>query len=334
MQKKNAFTLVELLIVLAIMAILMSIAAPKLGHALDGARERKCGNNLKQLHSAVITYAMNHNGSLPWAQSHEHLDVASGTYSPHNGWVSWVPKSSGKEDSRQKVKEDRDKLWKKDNRHPHSAEMVDDLGTGPTALHAIETGEIYEYVGSIEFYACPLLRTKSGGRDATNKVWRSYAMNPFFYSPSGRSWRQRQSTHIGVSAGLPDGMRISGISEVAKKNTVPEPSKLLLFTEIVIDPEKESVARDGFEDNARSKDHVFDCVIHPEDKDRILSGTLDPTSTEVIFANHPTGPKRSKVGLAVFFDGHIEKFTSGVGVGGETRNTAWYLIRGLNPDAE
>ena len=332
MQKKNAFTLVELLIVLAIMAILMSIAAPKLGHALDGAREQKCRNNLKQLHSAVITHAMNHNGSLPWAQSHEHLDVSSGTYSPHNGWVSWVPKSSAKGDSGKKVITDRDAIWKKDNRHPHSAELVDDLGTGPVARQAIEAGSIYEYIGSIEFYACPLLRTKSGDKDGTNKVWRTYAMNPFFYSPSGRSWRQRQSTHNGVSAGLPGGMGISGESGVAKKNTVPEPSKLLLFTEIAVDPTKESVAREGFEDNARSSSHACDCVIHP--KDRTLSGTVDPTSTEVIFANHPTGPKRSKVGLAVFFDGHIEKFTSGVGVGGENRNTAWYLIRGLNPDAE
>ncbi len=332
MQKKNAFTLVELLIVLAIMAILMSIAAPKLGHALDGAREQKCRNNLKQLHSAVITYAMNHDSQLPYAQSYEHLDISSGTYSARNAWVSWVPKASGKTDTGKEVKAKRNSLWEKDNRHPHSGELMDDLGRGRVARQAIEAGSIYEYVGSIEFYACPLLRSSSG----TNKVWRTYAMNPFFYTPSGRSWRARLSTHIGVSAGLPGGMGVSKESGFEKKNTVPEPAKLLLFTEIALpsDDGKESVDRSGFEDDARGSSHVGDCTIHPDSRTISESDAANAGSHEVIFANHPTGPKHSKTALAIFFDGHIEKVTAATSAGGETRNTAWYLNRGFNPSAE
>ena len=64
----GAFTLVELLVVLAILAVLASLLAPALGRATGKARSLACVNNLRQLGIAVRTYAEDHAGVLPQAE--------------------------------------------------------------------------------------------------------------------------------------------------------------------------------------------------------------------------------------------------------------------------
>jgi len=53
----KAFTLVELIIVIAVIAVLMSILIPILHTAREQTREVMCGSNLKQLSLALTTYA-------------------------------------------------------------------------------------------------------------------------------------------------------------------------------------------------------------------------------------------------------------------------------------
>jgi prepilin-type N-terminal cleavage/methylation domain-containing protein/prepilin-type processing-associated H-X9-DG protein len=53
----KAFTLVELLIVIAVFAVLMGILAPVLNTAREQTRAVVCGSNLKQLTLALTTYA-------------------------------------------------------------------------------------------------------------------------------------------------------------------------------------------------------------------------------------------------------------------------------------
>jgi prepilin-type N-terminal cleavage/methylation domain-containing protein len=64
---RSAFTLVELLIVIAIIALLVSILLPSLQRAKQHARRVVCLTNLRGLASAAGMYATRYNGSYPIA---------------------------------------------------------------------------------------------------------------------------------------------------------------------------------------------------------------------------------------------------------------------------
>ncbi|RKY24476.1 MAG: hypothetical protein DRP62_03655 [Planctomycetota bacterium] len=59
MLKQKAFTLVELLVVISIIALLLSILLPSLGRARESARRIVCANNLKNIGMANQIYANN-----------------------------------------------------------------------------------------------------------------------------------------------------------------------------------------------------------------------------------------------------------------------------------
>jgi len=63
--KRGAFTLVELLVVLAIIAVLASLATPAIGTAIERGRSTKCVNNLRQIGVAVQQYAADNDYRFP-----------------------------------------------------------------------------------------------------------------------------------------------------------------------------------------------------------------------------------------------------------------------------
>lgn len=63
--KSDAFTLLELLVVLAIIAILVGIIVPSLSKARENARRSICLSNLKQIGVAATMYADDHGGAFP-----------------------------------------------------------------------------------------------------------------------------------------------------------------------------------------------------------------------------------------------------------------------------
>ena len=81
MKESRGFTLIELLVVIAIIAILASILLPALGLAKSSATRIVCAGQMRQLHSAFISYADNNKEYIfpyayDWYYWGEHLYVS------------------------------------------------------------------------------------------------------------------------------------------------------------------------------------------------------------------------------------------------------------------
>lgn len=329
----GGFTLVELLVVLGIIAVLAAILGPRIGRAMDNAKAQKCRNNLKQLHAAVLSYAADHGGNLPAAQTFEAKDTKNNEYYTDNedgtfrnrGWVAWVPKDRKAEKLQSTYYKDTSSSSKRNNRkESHAAEFHDDLGVGPDAKFAVENGALFDYVGDMASYVCPLVRaevapalefapdSELAQTENGANIYRTYAMNPYFRC-SQRPAYERLLSKVGVSDSY--------------GGHVPEASKLLLFTEVKPSAD-DPPSRKNRTDEARNGKWAHDGCINPTHWNS--TGEND----EMIYAVHPTqkgldgddnGGK--PCALAVFFDGHIESAWPTVGRG----NTAWFLNRGWTP---
>jgi prepilin-type N-terminal cleavage/methylation domain-containing protein/prepilin-type processing-associated H-X9-DG protein len=68
-RRAHGFTLIELLVVIAIIAILAAILFPVFAKAREKARQTACLNNQKQIVTAALMYAQDHEEILPAAES-------------------------------------------------------------------------------------------------------------------------------------------------------------------------------------------------------------------------------------------------------------------------
>jgi prepilin-type N-terminal cleavage/methylation domain-containing protein len=58
---RMGFTLVEIMIVVAIIGLLVAVAIPNFVHARSSAQQNACINNLRQIDGASQTWALEHN---------------------------------------------------------------------------------------------------------------------------------------------------------------------------------------------------------------------------------------------------------------------------------
>ena len=87
----QAFTLVELLVVIGIIALLVGILMPALSRARQQAQATQCMSNLRQINLAMLMFAQENKGHLPQmglAADFEMIDV-NGTGSPVKVLVRW-----------------------------------------------------------------------------------------------------------------------------------------------------------------------------------------------------------------------------------------------------
>jgi prepilin-type N-terminal cleavage/methylation domain-containing protein/prepilin-type processing-associated H-X9-DG protein len=65
----GAFTLIELLVTITILGILVSLAVPQVGRAIEKANSIKCSNNLRQIGISVGLYAQDNDNRFPTIES-------------------------------------------------------------------------------------------------------------------------------------------------------------------------------------------------------------------------------------------------------------------------
>jgi prepilin-type N-terminal cleavage/methylation domain-containing protein/prepilin-type processing-associated H-X9-DG protein len=90
--QKRGFSLIELLVVMAVIGILVSLLLPAVQGAREAARRLQCRNNLKQLSLAVINYEGAHKCYPPAGLVGPRIqDYMEGPFNPRSGqMLSWV----------------------------------------------------------------------------------------------------------------------------------------------------------------------------------------------------------------------------------------------------
>lgn len=84
--KRCGMTLVELLVVVAIIGVLIGLLLPAVQAARGAARRAECANNMRQIGLAIHQYANTHDGEFPLIAYHN--TVVSGRTEEEKSWIA------------------------------------------------------------------------------------------------------------------------------------------------------------------------------------------------------------------------------------------------------
>lgn len=91
----TAFTLIELLTVIAIIGILAAILIPVVGAVRENARGAQCASNVRQMLSGLYLYAEEHGGRFPAPQDSELQEGPFGIPQGENTWHAYIAEYCG-----------------------------------------------------------------------------------------------------------------------------------------------------------------------------------------------------------------------------------------------
>ncbi len=138
----GGFTLVELLMVIAIISLLVALLAPTLKNAMEAASVVQCKDNHRALVLAVQAYTIEHDGSLPFPNW---LSKDAAWYNNNNNAAGWLYE------------------------HPIPPTP------GP---EKVETGSLWPYIRSRQHYRCPRHKPPYNvGDTRPAEAMTSYVMN-------------------------------------------------------------------------------------------------------------------------------------------------------------
>ena len=291
LKTKKAFTLLELLIVIAGIGALMSVVIVMNSGATEGARSAKCKSHMRNLAQAVQSYAMS-NGVYPNAGSYQYLDPNSSpaTYREAKGWIGWNEQARGRYPSTSSGTKP-SAGW-----NESCLNNKNDTKTG--AYYAVTNGVLWSLVHDIESYVCPEHR-KLCRKNNAEPLW-SYVMNAYFgYDKTWGSGTPNTWAHR---------FEYGKLSQAADRT--------LLFAEI---PAVDVGAGNVFvKATSSGGDHYTDCTLqfytdmkardpsYPNDTNRYRCKTWEWKHTpEVIGFNHKSG--KNRVAHVVFGDAHVEE---------------------------
>ncbi|HEX3359294.1 MAG TPA: type II secretion system protein [Tepidisphaeraceae bacterium] len=87
--RAHAFTLVELLVVIGIIALLVSILLPAMNKARDAANTIKCASNLRAIGQGIFLYVAENKQTFPAAYTYVGQDFSAPSQNPTNGYIHW-----------------------------------------------------------------------------------------------------------------------------------------------------------------------------------------------------------------------------------------------------
>ena len=91
--RPGAFTIIELLVVIGVIAVLIALLMPTLRVANDSARAVRCASQLRQIGQAIYAYAANNRGlTPPWGGAFR-IDNSNSPLS--RGWIAMLWRYSG-----------------------------------------------------------------------------------------------------------------------------------------------------------------------------------------------------------------------------------------------